>query len=89
MRLLLLLATLAPFASAQDYPKQAGKIALLGSLHAHSALSGDVSDSKGFSPQECFEHARENELDSSVVNPIDIHNEHAQNPHLPYDEAPT
>lgn len=40
-----------------------GKKPYFGTLHAHSVLSGDVAASKGFTPQEAFEFAREAGLD--------------------------
>jgi len=51
------------WAAPQDHPAHESKIAVFGTLHAHSHLSGDVSSSKGFSPLEAFTYARDQGLD--------------------------
>lgn len=59
----LLVAVISVSDVAQDRPTHAGRIALFGTLHAHSELSGDVDASKGLTPQEAFEYARQHGLD--------------------------
>lgn len=58
-----LLSLLFPTLSIADHPKHDGKMAVFGTLHAHSVLSGDVKDEDGFTPMEAFDYARENGLD--------------------------
>ena len=55
---LTLCLALASGANAQDHPTHDGKVALFGTLHAHSALSGDVGSTHGLSPLDCFDHSR-------------------------------
>ncbi len=57
---LLLLATVA---TAQTSLSHDGKIAVFGSLHAHSTLSGDVKDADGLTPLAAFTYARNSGLD--------------------------
>jgi hypothetical protein len=60
---ILTLLLLASISTAQTPPSHDGKIAVFGSLHAHSTLSGDVKDAKGLTPLEAFTYARDNGLD--------------------------
>lgn len=50
-------------AAHAERPTVDGKKPYFGTLHAHSVLSGDVSSSKGLTPQEAFDFARSSGLD--------------------------
>ena len=66
-----------PLASAQTHPVHDGKIALFGSLHAHSELSGDVSTARGLTPREAFDYARTHGLDFLGISD---HHKHSNAP---------
>ena len=71
---------IASGALAQTHPTHDDKIAVFGTLHAHSTLSGDVDYGDGLTAREAFDYARVNGLDFLGVS--DHHQESAGDFHL-------